>query len=94
MNSNNKLFHFKKSRGEVLRELREKKGFKSAYKFALSIYMIPSQYSRYENGKNLTARTIYNLLEHLDVSHSTYYRRVDKLTNQKLEEDEAKKSKK
>ena len=56
--------------------------------------MIPSQYSRYENGKNLTARTIYNLLEHLDVSHSTYYRRVDKLTNQKLEEDEAKKSKK
>lgn len=64
--------------GEVLKELRIKKGFSSYENFALEYNLDRKQYWRMETGSNLTISSLHKILEIHNLNASDFFKAVEK----------------
>ncbi len=87
-------YHRRILRGEVLRLLRKKAGFEKIYEFAKVLGIDQSQYTKYENGGNITINKLDSILDYHKVSPGQYGTMVDDLILGKLKREQEKKENK
>ena len=64
--------------GNILRELRLKKGYSSAENFSYDYELNRSNYWRWENGQNMTLKTIFRICEIHEISVKDFFDLIEK----------------
>jgi len=64
--------------GNILRELRLKKGYSSAENFSYDFELNRSNYWRWENGQNMTLKTIFRICDIHEISIKDFFELIEK----------------